>query len=175
MEKLDFKTIKKYTRVGSYCVHTSIQYLDETIERYIKTYGCQLNPDFQRGHVWNESQQISFVEFILRGGQIQTLLFNHPHWMGNFDHDTDDMVLVDGLQRLTAILKFLKNELPIFGGYKRDEIDGLMLGLFDIQISVNNLKTKKEVLQWYIELNSGGTVHTPEEIEKVKQLIEKEK
>jgi len=37
---------------------------------------------------------------------------------------------------------------------------------------VNNLKTRKEVLQWYIEFNSGGTVHTDAEIQRVKKLLE---
>ena len=36
----------------------------------------------------------------------------------------------------------------------------------------NNLKTKKEVLQWYIDMNTGGTLHTAEEIKRVKKLID---
>ena len=39
-------------------------------------------------------------------------------------------------------------------------------------IHVNNLKTKKEVLQWYIDMNAGGTPHTTKEIERVKKLID---
>jgi hypothetical protein len=38
-------------------------------------------------------------------------------------------------------------------------------------IHVNNLKTEKEVLQWYIDMNAGGTPHTTEEIDRVKKLI----
>lgn len=39
-------------------------------------------------------------------------------------------------------------------------------------IHVNNLKTEKEVLQWYIDMNAGGTPHAKEEIERVKELID---
>lgn len=39
-------------------------------------------------------------------------------------------------------------------------------------ININDLKTKKEVLQWYIQMNSGGTPHSPEEITRVEKLME---
>lgn len=41
-----------------------------------------------------------------------------------------------------------------------------------LRLNVNNLKTEKEVLQWYIDMNVGGTPHTLEEIERVKKMIE---
>lgn len=34
-----------------------------------------------------------------------------------------------------------------------------------IKVNVNDLKTEKEVLQWYVDMNAGGTPHTKEEIE----------
>jgi hypothetical protein len=43
-----------------------------------------------------------------------------------------------------------------------------------IKLNINDLKTKKEVLQWYLDFNTGGTVHTEEEIVKVKKLLEQE-
>jgi hypothetical protein len=36
---------------------------------------------------------------------------------------------------------------------------------------MNNLKTKKQVMQWYVEFNSGGTVHDKGEIERVQKMI----
>lgn len=38
-------------------------------------------------------------------------------------------------------------------------------------LNVNDLKTEKEVLQWYIDMNAGGTPHTSDEIERVKRMI----
>lgn len=38
-------------------------------------------------------------------------------------------------------------------------------------LNVNNLKSEKEVLQWYIDMNAGGTPHTSKEIERVKKMI----
>ena len=44
-----------------------------------------------------------------------------------------------------------------------------------MKINVNDLPTRKNVLQWYIEHNAGGTIHTEEEINRVKELLKKEK
>ncbi len=175
MKRLDIKSIPKYTSDGNYTVDIPLDYLPEKIENYIKRYALNMNPDFQRGHVWTEEQQIAFVEFVLRGGKTQPIRFNHYSW-GTFRNnpEVDEMVCVDGLQRTTALLKFQNDELEVFGGYKRSQIDNLNLSN-DIQITVNNLKTRKEVLQWYIDLNAGGTVHTEDDIEKVKILLNNEK
>lgn len=40
-----------------------------------------------------------------------------------------------------------------------------------LRFNVNDLKTEKKVLQWYIDMNAGGTPHTTEEIERVKKMI----
>jgi hypothetical protein len=40
-------------------------------------------------------------------------------------------------------------------------------------LNINDLKTKKEVLIWYLEMNSDGTPHTEQELNKVKNMIEK--
>lgn len=43
-----------------------------------------------------------------------------------------------------------------------------------LKFNVNDLQTRTEVLRWYIEMNSGGVVHSDEEIERVKELLRQE-
>jgi hypothetical protein len=162
---MKFSDIKKFTQDGYY--HTDIVFTDvkHSIERYIKEYGLILNPDFQRGHVWTKNQQIAFVEYILKGGITSDIRLNHPGWMNSFK---GKFVCVDGLQRLSAIVAFLNNEIPAFDILYKDFEGNTAVS---ISIRINNLKTRKEVLQWYIDLNTGGTIHTKEEIEKVKNLL----
>lgn len=169
--KLDFKTIKKFTGDGRYVVDVDVESVKYHIERYQEKHGLQLNPDFQRGHVWSEEQQISFMEFLFRGGVIPPIRFNHNNWMA-FKPTGNEMVCVDGLQRITAILKFMDNKLPIFGGYLKDDIEGIHYSDYYVRFSVNNIKNRSEVLTWYVELNEGGTPHSKEEIERVKKLID---
>jgi hypothetical protein len=163
-------SIKKLTSNGRWSSHISLDMVVEKLEGWKKTLSLDLCPDFQRGHVWTEQQQINFVEFVLRGGHTGPILFNHPGWSSNFK---GDFVCVDGLQRLTALTKFLRNELPVFGGHLLSDFDGgdVLIRGIDIVFQVNNLKTKKEVLTWYLELNSGGTPHSEEELNRVGQIL----
>lgn len=163
--------IPKFTSYGDYRVNVPLDHLEENLEHYFKT-GLELEPDFQRGHVWNEKQQVSFVEFFLRGGITgREILFNCVGWMNDF---RGPFVLVDGLQRLTALRKFLRDELLVFST-KHSEMGRINSLETTLIFCVNNLKTRKEVLIWYIELNSGGVVHTEEELNRVRELLEKEK
>lgn len=152
-----------------------LRYLPDKIKEWEEDpwYGLQLNPDFQRGHVWTEEQQVKYVEYILRGGKSAKIIYlNKPSWQGGECGNYDDFVCVDGLQRITAVLRFLNNEIKAFGYYYNEYEDKLPFEV-DLLININNLKTEKEVLQWYVDLNEGGTPHTSEEIDKVKQMIEK--
>ncbi len=173
--------IPKFFQPPCYNVTTSWGMLEATLKSYDERetpggLGLNLDPDFQRGHVWTEDKQIAYVEYCLQEGMgSRTILFNHPNWQGSYK---GEMVLVDGKQRLEAVRKFLRNELPIFNGNYLKDFDDIPR-LFrsngaNFVFSVNNLKTRKEVLEWYLQLNTGGVVHTKEEIDKVKELLKKE-
>ena len=70
MEKITrFRDIPSFTRDGSWQCDFDFVYLLQFIDEHIKEYNLQLNPDFQRGHVWTEEQQIAWIEFFLRGGK----------------------------------------------------------------------------------------------------------
>ena len=163
-----FKDLPKMTAVGNYETDYEFKYFISHIKEEIKE-GLVLNPDFQRGHVWSEEQQIAFIEYWLMGGKIGTIYLNAPDWPSVY-HD-GNYVCVDGLQRITAFMRFYNNEIKAFG-YFYNEFEDRPESW--IRINVNNLKTRKEVLKWYIEMNSGGTPHSKEEIERVKQLLNKE-
>lgn len=165
-----FKNIPQLTIAPSYRTNVSWDYIESTIERWDD---LDLNPDFQRGHVWTKEQQIAFVEFCLRGGySSREILFNHPGWQTDY---IGEMVIVDGKQRLEAVRAFMRNDIPAFGYLFKEYEDHIPLSNCDLVFCVNNLKTRAEVLQWYLEFNTGGTPHSNEEIQKVKDLLEKEK
>lgn len=73
--------IPEFTPDGNYQVDMEPKYLMGWIREEEETMGLLLNPDFQRGHVWTESQQIAYLEYILRGGKSgRDLYFNNPSW-----------------------------------------------------------------------------------------------
>ena len=126
------------------------------------------DPDYQRDHVWTEEQQIAYVEFRLRGGHSGGKLY----WNSPNMYKVNALVdLVDGKQRLTAVLRFLRNEIPCLGCFYKDFEGPLRLtGTTAFRMCVNDLKTRGEVIQWYLDLNA-GIAHTDEEIIRVKGLL----
>ena len=169
-----FKDIPQLTKYGNYQVNISLDYVPIQIKKWQNDdyYNLQLNPKFQRGHIWNEMQQIAYIEFILKGGKTaRTIYFNMPSWNGGMPStEYDDFVCVDGLQRITAVLKFMNNEIKIFGSYYKEFEDHIPSNA-ELFFCVNNLQTEKEVLQWYVDMNAGGTPHTEGEINKVREMI----
>ena len=46
---------------------------------------------------------------------------------------------------------------------------------YTVRVVTNDLQTREEVLQWYLELNSTGTPHTKKELDRVKALLNRER
>ncbi len=166
-----FQDIPPFTRSANYRVNIDLESLPWSLQGYLDKHRLNMDPDFQRVHVWTEGQQVRFMEYLLRDGVSgRVIYFNHPGWMDDWK---GDFVLVDGKQRLEACLRFLRDGFRAFGRLRSEFEDRIpiMIGLV---FAVNNLRTRAEVLQWYLDLNTGGTVHTDAEIEKVRKLLEGE-
>ena len=171
-----FDKIPQLTRPANYKIDVSWRYLLKHLEgweeRYMDT-GLDMDPDFQRGHVWTLEQRRSYVEFMLRGGTGSNIIyFNHPDWM-NFRIEAP-ITLVDGKQRVTSAKLFLRDQLPVFGGWVFSDFEDEMAWQVGFIFCVNNLKTREEVIRWYLEMNYSGTPHSKEELERVRLLYLKE-
>lgn len=166
-----FEEIPPLTPWGNYTVDVIWPMLESTLAELGGQNGLDLDPDFQRGHVWTEAQQVAFVEFSLRGGRSgQDILFNQPHFSAG-GRKGQPVQIVDGKQRLEAVRRFLRSEIPAFGTLHRDYRDGLTLTGPKFRFTVNNLPTRAAVLRWYLELNAGGTPHPDTEIVRVRALL----
>ena len=172
---MNFSDIPQLTPPGNYEVDIPLDHLEQSIARYMNIENgstLDLLPDFQRGHVWTEDQARNYVEYLLRGGMAQRVIyFNHPGWMNSFQ---GDFVIVDGLQRLTACLRFVRNELAVFGGHFFKDFEGYLGFSVGLKFNINNIQTREGVLRWYLEMNSGGTPHSDEELERVQALLDEE-
>lgn len=176
MKLTKFKDIPQFTSGGCYQCNYPLTSLVKYIEEEVETMGLQLNPDFQRGHVWAEDQQIAWLEYHLRGGKSgNTIYLNNPFWHNVLppkQTDYTDYVCVDGLQRITAAQKFIHNEIKVFGSYYDEFEDKIRVLPQTMILNVNDLKSEKEVLQWYVDMNAGGTPHSSEEIDRVIKMIQ---
>jgi len=165
-----FSEIEKFTTDANYRINLNWADIEFWIKRQQRN-NLNLDPDFQREHVWTYEQQKAYIEFCLHGGKGSNVLrFNCAGWMKDYRGPFE---LVDGKQRLQAVRLFLSNEIDIYHGVKfKDFKDSIPCNL-DFIIMINDLNTRKDVLKWYLEINTGGTPHTKKELEKVRKLMSK--
>ena len=151
-------------------------YLVETLRNVHTGGSVVLCPDYQRGRVWTECQQRAWIQFRLSGGVGgETVFFN--------EYPSGVIELVDGLQRITAVRRFVAGELAVYRGVG-DRSEGWLVHEMDrkifrmpqtiLRVVVNSLRTRRQVLRWYLELNGGGTPHTPSELDRVRGLLARE-
>lgn len=169
------KLFVPYTRDGAwecdYDLRGALQFLASQAEDQIN---LNLDPDFQRGHVWTVDQQGAWLVHFLRGGKNgRRIFFNHPGWQGSYK---GVMELIDGKQRLEAVRVFLADELKLWGHTYSElcpttEARRYLLSRNTLRLNVNTLPNRAAVLQWYLEMNGGGTPHTTDELTRVRDLL----
>ena len=171
---MKYSDIIQYTQQANYYVNVEWGEINDKIQHISSRneYITEIIPDFQRGHVWTKKQQIKYIEFKLKGGTgSNDLLWNCPGWMTTFEGPYQ---LVDGLQRLTAVRMFINNKIPAFNIY-HSEFKGRIPSHCEFLWHVNDLKTREEVLQWYIEITKCRIQSLGRKPHKVKQLLIAEK
>ena len=78
----------------------------------------ELNPDFQRRAVWSEKAKSYLIDTILRGKPVPKILM-----ISRLEKNRTVRVVVDGQQRLRAILEFINGDFPISRAHN-DELAG---------------------------------------------------
>jgi hypothetical protein len=169
-------------RTAQYEVDHEWSRITTALQTYGEDYGMlDMNPDFQRGHVWTPDQQQHFIENVLRG-VISTagflVQFNCPNWEMADDGYQGDLPrgvqCIDGLQRITAVQDFLDGKVRPFGlgvDDLKSSSFSIKSGRFRFRLAMHNFKMRAELLQHYLDLNAGGTPHGASEIDRVRGLL----
>lgn len=159
-----------------------MDYLDVGFRRIpkglVEGYSLDMDPDYQRDHVWTVLQKEKYVGFILQGGKTMPIVINVKDGYGS------PAEIVDGKQRVTAICEWLDGaiEAELYDGqrvhvdqFKESETNWRLLGM-NLPVKIGIVKLDREgVLDYYLRLNNGGTVHEDSEIERVRELLKKER
>ncbi|AUR89186.1 protein of unknown function DUF262 [Vibrio phage 1.121.O._10N.286.46.C4] len=126
-------------------------------------------PDFQRdNNKWTTEMQVSFVENVMRGFRTDIKLFEiHANGLPT----KCSCMILDGLQRLTALHEFFEGNIKPFG-YTFEELkaDRLIANMSGGMVSVRvyNFSSKNEAIDFYVAMNENIT-HSPQDIEKALQ------
>lgn len=154
--------------------------LEAQLDSYSKHWGLDLSPDYQRGHVWLLEQQTSFIEAIMRGlmdDRLRTIQFNATHW--NEDEPEGDLPrtiqIVDGLQRLTAVRRYLDGYVKPFGlpisAFAGSQFD-LTRPNYRLRFAIHDFHWRTDLLRYYLDINAGGTPHSENELTRVRNLLD---
>jgi hypothetical protein len=168
---LTFSDIPQFPR-SAYEVDVPWSYIEKSLATMGEgPGGLELNPDFQRAHVWTEDQQRSYVEYQLMGGDVsRNIVFNSPDYTRGCQ---ETVVLLDGKQRLEAVRKFMRNELTAFG-QTCEEFGHFPTMNYRFRFMVCALETREEILNLYLKINAGGTPHSAEELDRVRAMLKEE-
>lgn len=125
----------------------------------------KITPEFQRdNNKWSQSMQIKFVENLIMGTSSTIML-------GSLTGQKSECVLLDGLQRVTAIFAFMNNEFKVFDELEfNPDFEQICNHIHNLKLRIYNFKNEKEMVQFYIDVNENIT-HSSEDIEKAKNYL----
>jgi hypothetical protein len=176
--EIQLEALIRPLRTAKYQVDVTWSRLEAFLAGWGVDYGgLELNPDFQRGHVWTESQQVHFLANCMRGvvaSNGHLLQFNCSTFAD--DEGTDlpaGLQCLDGLQRYTAVTRFVRGEIKVFGLTAAEFANTQFCPKKAyMKVAVHSFTQRAELLTHYIDINSGGTQHSAEEIARVRLLLE---
>lgn len=125
-------------------------------------------PEWQRPAVWNQAQQIRFIESAWLGFSLGQIVVTQ---LSEARHPLDNL-LIDGQQRMRALAAYWADEFAVFGA-RWSEVEQLDRRRFDFSgptMGVMFLKrnvSEDQLRELYIRMNFGGTAHTESDYERV--------
>ena len=94
---------------GCTCENWSLQDLSSALQDMHKDNKKIVVPMFQRGKRWNKNQEKIFIDSLIKGYPVGTMLFYET-----FEDNKRTYILVDGLQRGNSIKKYMTNPTEFF-------------------------------------------------------------
>lgn len=119
-------------------------------------------PEFQRSNdKWSIEKKVLFLQNILKGFRSEIILFRFG--------EVEDCMIMDGLQRLTAIKDFFDDKFKVFGLFYSEFEGDLKILLKSRTLTIKNITFNnwKDVGRFYIDINEGIT-HSDTDIQKCK-------
>lgn len=80
-----------------------------------------IDPEYQRGHVWGKTRQRNLIRSLLSGIPCGTIIIGDRYdHLGNYPAGSAGYVVIDGKQRITAIREFMDGKLAVPGSWWED-------------------------------------------------------
>lgn len=152
--------------------------IDNIISKYFK-FGIDLNPEYQRESVWTEEQKVLLIDSIYKSINIGAFVLVEKKWFNNNDVISEMYEILDGKQRLTAIIDYISSKFKYKGKYyhelsskSRNEFENQPIMIGTLKLDRNDFSyNRKKIINQFIRLNECGTTMKKSVIDKAKELI----
>lgn len=149
---------EKYLKGEVRIITEQARYPLETITSLINSGNYILRPDFQRRHRWDRVKQSRLIESFIINIPIPPIFL--------YERDFSVYEVMDGLQRITAIIEFYQDVYPLEGLTEWSELNGLRYSQLPQQV-------KKGIDRRYLSsiILLKETAKEEMEAEKMKQMV----
>jgi len=133
-------------------------------------FGTDLDPEYQRGLVWNKEEKTSLLDSIFNHVEIGRFVFRNLPFK---DVHTPNYEIIDGKQRLTTIVDFYLNRFK-YRGYYFSQLNrhdkNIFKGFAVLVAEIENV-TDVQVMKYFKKINKTSHPITKEHFSKIDDLI----
>lgn len=173
-----FLNFKNKTLFDDLTVTTITSSLENFLDMYAEGE-YDFDPEYQRGLVWTKEQKQAFIKALMIGkAEIQPIFIRNPkkrEW---------GLEVLDGKQRLTAILEYVRGEFEVEGFYYKD-LNSSDIRIFnytpmvyteikyyDNKVGLTAMPTEQKI-ELFLQVNGYGQHVSDEHLEKIKNMNNK--
>ena len=148
----------KYEKGFSRVVTETGSYKVSLVKNVFSQDNFNLKPDYQRRITWDTKKRSRLIESLIVNIPIPPIFL--------YEYDYDKYEVMDGLQRITAIIAFYKNEYKLTGLEEWAELNGKFYKDLPPRIKDGIDRRQLQVITLLKE-----SAQTPERAEKIKRLV----
>lgn len=138
----------------------------------VYSFGVNFEPEYQRDYVWELKDKESLIESIFNNVEIGK--FSFIHYDDNKWQETGfSYEILDGKQRLSTLCEFYEGRIKYKGLTYRElsPKDRNHISNYPVSVGEARNATEKEIIEYFIKLNSHGKIMSEEHLNKVKEMI----
>jgi hypothetical protein len=132
-------------------------------------FGTNFDPEYQRDYVWELQDKVDLIDSIFNNIDIGKFVFIHKDYGENYLYE-----ILDGKQRMRAILDYYENRFAYKGKYfndlnerDQDHFEGYATSIAEVRDI-----SREQAMRYFVMVNKHGKVMDKAQIEKVEKMIE---
>ena len=156
----------------------TVTHITSSLESFLDMYAegeYDFDPDYQRGLVWTKEQKQAFIKALMIGkAEIQPIFIRNPK------KREGGLEVLDGKQRLTTILEYVRGEFEVEGFYYKD-LNSSDIQIFnytpmvyteikyyDNKVGLTMMPTEQKI-ELFLQVNGYGQHVSDEHLEKIRK------